>query len=183
MRSKEMNDSEEVLLVYSSKTGNTRMVAEGIAGGLGEARIAARIAPIEEASDEGAPVLLLGFWVDKGTADAKTLAYIRKLEGRRVGLFGTLGAYADSEHARKTAETMKALVSEKNTCLGCFLCQGKIDPALTEQFKQLPPGHPHAMDEDRMKRHLEAAKHPDQADIEAALAACKAMLKSAGGVC
>ncbi|MDR3335353.1 MAG: flavodoxin family protein [Treponema sp.] len=171
-----MNDSEKVLLVYSSKTGNTRKVAEGIAQGLGEV---ARIIPIEDVPDEGAPVMLLGFWVDKGTADAKSLAYIRKLEGRKVGLFGTLGAYADSEHARETAETMKALVSEKNTCLGCFLCQGKIDLALTEQFKQLPPGHPHAMDEERMKRHLEAAKHPDQADIEAALAACKAMLEAA----
>jgi hypothetical protein len=59
------------------------------------------------------------------------------------------------------------------------LCQGKIDPALTEQFKSLPPNHPHAMSDERMKRHLETAKHPDQADIERALAACKTMLANA----
>ncbi|MDR3304322.1 MAG: flavodoxin family protein [Treponema sp.] len=171
-----MNNADEVMIVYSSKTGNTRAVAEGIARGLGEN---VRIVPIEDAPEGSAGVLLLGVWVDRGTADAKSLAYIEKLEGRKVGLFGTLGAEADSDHARKTGEALTALVAAKNTCLGCFLCQGKIDPALTEQFKSLPPDHPHAMDEKRMKRHLEAAKHPDQADIERALAACKAMLTNA----
>ncbi|MDR3303787.1 MAG: flavodoxin family protein [Treponema sp.] len=168
-----MNNADEVMIVYSSKTGNTRAVAEGIARGLGEN---ARIVPVEDAPEGTTDVILLGFWVDRGTADAKSLAYIQKLEGRKVGLFGTLGAEPDSDHARKTGEALTALVAEKNACLGCFLCQGKIDPALTEQFKTLPPNHPHAMNEARMKRHLEAARHPDQADIEQALAACKAML-------
>jgi flavodoxin len=170
-----MND-DEVIIVYSSKTGNTRTVAEGIACGLGEN---ARLVPIEDAPEGTAGVILLGFWVDRGTADAKSLAYIQKLEGRKVGLFGTLGVEPDSEHARKTGEAITALVAAKNTCLGCVLCQGKIDPALTEQFKSLPANHPHAMSDERMKRHIEAAKHPDQADIERVLAACKTMLANA----
>jgi flavodoxin len=171
-----MNNADEVLIVYSSKTGNTRKVAEGIAHGLGEN---VRVVPIEDAPAGTAGVILLGFWVDRGTADAKSLAYIQKLEGRKVGLFGTLGVEPDSEHAQKTGAAITALVAAKNTCLGCVLCQGKIDPALTEQFKSLPPNHPHAMSDERMKRHLEAAKHPDQADIERALAACKTMLANA----
>jgi flavodoxin len=165
------------LIVYSSKTGNTRKVAEGIHRGL-EALYDVRIAAVEEAPNPPeADWVLAGFWADRGNADRKALSYIEALEGRNIGLFGTMGAYPDSEHARDIERTVTALAAKKNTVLGCFLCQGKIDPALTEQFKRLPPDNPHAMNEERMKRHLDAAKHPDEKDIEAATAACIAMLK------
>jgi flavodoxin len=158
------------LIVYSSKTGNTKRLAEGIREGLAAALGGAiRLAPVEEQPDpEGAAWVLLGFWADRGTADQKALAYLKSLEARRLGLFGTLGAYPDSAHARDISQKVKDLAAEKNTVLGCFLCQGKIDPALTERFKSLPADNPHAMTEERMQRHLEAAKHPDENDIKAA---------------
>jgi hypothetical protein len=36
------------------------------------------------------------------------------------------------------------------------------------------------MTEERMQRHLEAAKHPGEADLQEAAAACRAMLSAAG---
>jgi flavodoxin len=176
------------LIVYSSKTGNTRKVAEGIHRGLTELWGAGterapelRIAAVEENPDSaGADWILLGFWADRGTADSKALQYLKTLEGRSIGLFGTLGAYPDSQHARDVGKRVWDLAAEKNTVLGCFLCQGKIDPALTEQFKNLPAGNPHAMTEERMKRHLEAAKHPDEQDLRDAAEACRSMLGAAG---
>ncbi|MDR0720091.1 MAG: flavodoxin family protein [Treponema sp.] len=169
------------LLVYSSKTGNTKKLAEGIREGLAAALTGEeiRLATVEENPDPaGASWILLGFWADRGSADQKTLQYLKSLEGRRLGLFGTLGAYPDSAHARDISQKVKGLAAEKNTVLGCFLCQGKIDPALTERFKSLPADNPHAMTEERMKRHLEAAKHPDENDIKAAVSACLAMVKA-----
>ncbi|MDR3191762.1 MAG: flavodoxin family protein [Treponema sp.] len=171
--------AEEGLIVYSSKTGNTKKLAQGIYRGLLEGGVPARIAAVEEKPGAaGAPWVLAGFWADRGTADQKTLEYLRGLEGQRIGLFGTLGADPGSNHARELAKKTEALAAEKNTCLGSFLCQGKIDPALTERFKSLPPDHPHAMNEERRKRHEEAAKHPDEADIAAAVAACRNMIES-----
>lgn len=175
------------LIVYSSKTGNTRKLAGGIHRGLCEALGAGqgavpeiRIAAVEEAPDPaGADWLLVGFWADRGTADQKARDYLKSLEGRRIGLFGTLGAYPDSPHAGDIRNRVQELAAEKNTVLGCFLCQGKIDPALTERFKNLPPDNPHAMTEERKKRHLEAAKHPDDYDLEAGTAACLSMIKTA----
>ena len=169
------------LVVYSSKTGNTRLLAEGIQKGLADALgREPRIAAVEEAPDPaGADWILLGFWADRGNADHKALQYLESLEGRKIGLFGTLGAYPDSDHAQDIRQKVQARAAEKNTVLGCFLCQGKIDPALTEQFKTFPAGHPHAMTPERMKRHEEAAKHPDEQDIQAAVAACLSMLKAA----
>ncbi|MDR1239795.1 MAG: flavodoxin family protein [Treponema sp.] len=173
------------LIVYSSKTGNTRKLAEGIRQGLAEAFAGTdeapelRIAAVEENPDPAeADWVLAGFWADRGTADAKAQQYLKSLEGRKIGLFGTLGAYPDSEHARDIGARVRELAAEKNIVLGCFLCQGKIDPALTERFKNLPPGNPHAMTEERMERHREAAKHPDENDLRAAAAACLAMIKS-----
>jgi flavodoxin len=169
------------LIVYSSKTGNTKKLAEGIHRALGESGCPARIAAVGEKPEAaGAPWVLVGFWADRGHADEKALEFIRGLEGCRVGLFGTLGAYPDSGHARDLARKTEALAAEKNTCLGSFLCQGKIDPALLERFKNLPPGNPHAMTEERRKRHEEAAKHPDDGDIAAAAKACLEMIRGAG---
>jgi flavodoxin len=166
------------LIVYSSKTGNTRKLAEGIHRGLAEALGAVRIAAVEEAPDPGgADWLLVGFWADRGNGDQKAREYLESLEGRRIGLFGTLGAYPDSDHAGDIRKRMQDLAAEKNAVLGCFLCQGKIDPALTERFKSFPADNPHAMTPERMERHLEAAKHPDEKDIEAAVAACLSMVK------
>jgi flavodoxin len=171
------------LIVYSSKTGNTRKLAEGIHKGLAEALgpgQGVRIGAVEENPDPaGADWILAGFWADRGNADQKALHYLKSLEGRKVGLFGTLGAYPDSDHARDISKTVQDIAAEKNTVLGCFLCQGRIDPALTERFKNLPADNPHAMTPERMKRHEEAAKHPDEKDIEAAVTACLSMVKSA----
>jgi flavodoxin len=169
------------LIVYSSKTGNTRKLAEGIRRGLAEALgQEPRIGAVEENPDPaGAPWLLLGFWADRGNADQQALQYLKSLEGRTIGLFGTLGAYPDSDHARDICKRVQELAAEKNAVLGCFLCQGKIDPALTERFKSLPADDPHAMTPERMERHLEAAKHPDEKDIEAAAVACLSMVRSA----
>jgi flavodoxin len=171
--------AESGLIEYSSMTGNSRKLAEGIRRGLAEGGIPARIAAVEEKPGaEDAPWALIGFWADRGNADQKALEYIRSLEGRKIGLFGTLGADPGSNHARELAKKTEALAAEKNICLGSFLCQGKIDPALTEQFKKFPPDHPHAMNEERRKRHEEAAKHPDEADIAAAVRACRKMLET-----
>jgi flavodoxin len=172
------------LIVYSSKTGNTRKLAQGIHRNLLERGLVPppRIGAVEENPDPaGADWVLVGFWADRGNADQKALGYIKSLEGRRVGLFGTLGAYPDSDHAGDIAKKVSAAAAEKNTVLGCFLCQGRIDPALTERFKSLPPDNPHAMTEERMKRHLEAAKHPSEKDIEAAAAACFSMIGKVPG--
>jgi flavodoxin len=174
------------LIVYSSKTGNTRKLAEGIRRGLVEALGSGpggvpeiRIAAVEENPDpNGADWLLLGFWADRGTADHKARDYLESLEGRRIGLFGTLGAEPDSKHAGDIQNRMRELAAKKNTVLGCFLCQGKIDPALIERFKNLPPDNPHAMTEERKKRYLEAAKHPDDHDLEAGTAACLSMISA-----
>ncbi|MDR3153888.1 MAG: flavodoxin family protein, partial [Deltaproteobacteria bacterium] len=132
------------LVVYSTLTGNTKSIAEAVAKGLGGG---VTVASVQDAPDPaGFDLVVPGFWVDKGRADKATLEYIGKINGKRTAFFFTLGAYPDSPHADKVAETTReALEKAGNTVLGSFRSQGKVDPKLLEEMKRkLGPDHPHA---------------------------------------
>ena len=54
------------LVVYSSRTGNTRKIAEAVA----EALPGCHLHPVEEAPQpEGYDLVAVGYWVDKGMPD------------------------------------------------------------------------------------------------------------------
>lgn len=170
----------KTLIVYSSLTGNTKMVAEAIA----DAVETKALFPVEEDPDAAAyDLVAVGFWVDRGTADAKAAAYLKQLRGKKVALFATLGADPRSEHAQKSLENAAELLDASNALVGTFICQGKIDPALIERMaKQFPADHPHGMNEERRARHSAARTHPDAQDLLAAGAAFAAiqLAESAG---
>ena len=152
------------LVVYSSLTGNTKQIAEAIFNALPEPK---EIHPVQEAPDpEPFDFIAAGFWVDKGTADAKSRAYMEGLSGKRVGLFGTLGAYPDSGHGKACITRVNALL-DGNQLYGTFLCQGKVDPKLIRMMETAMKDDPHhGMTPERRKRHEEAAKHPDEKDLK-----------------
>ena len=154
------------LIVYSSVTGNTKKVAEAIAAVFSKT---ADLYPVETAPPADAyDLIAVGFWVDRGTADQKAQSYLRTIHGKKITLFATLGAYPDSEHAAKSMANAARLLADDNELLGTFICQGKVTSRLVEKFKDLPPGHPHAMTPEREARHREAAKHPDENDLQTA---------------
>ena len=151
-------------VIYSSKTGNTRKVAEAI---LEKMPAGTSIASVDESPDlSGSDLLVIGYWIDKGTADAKALKFIENVKSTKVVFFATLGAYPDSEHGKDCIKNGYKLF-EDNGCVvvDSFLCQGAIDPKLMEWMKALPEDHPHAPDDARRKRWAEAAKHPDVDDL------------------
>ena len=91
----------KLLIMYSSRPGNTRRLAEGIATYLPEFEVS--LLPVEEADAlPEADAYLVGYWADRGHADEKSQALIGRLAGKKVGLFGTLGAYPYGKHARHT---------------------------------------------------------------------------------
>lgn len=151
------------MVVYSSRTGNTKAVAEAIQSAMPEG---CEIYPVEEAPEAAAYELVaVGFWVDKGTADAQAKKYLSGITDKKVILFGTLGAYPDSDHARDSMARAAMLMSRGNSLLGTFICQGRVDPRLAERFKDLPPGHPHAPTPESVARHQAASCHPNEEDF------------------
>lgn len=156
---------EDILLVYSSRTGNTKKVAEAIAGALGIPAL-----PVEaQPSPAGRGLVIAGFWVDRGTADAKMKAHLEHLQGKSVALFATLGADPASDHAAACRERATALLGAGCTVEGTFLCQGKVSEQVVAQMKTMfPPGHPHALTPEWMTRLAQASSHPDEEDLKRA---------------
>ena len=160
------------LIVYSSLTGNTRAVAEAIREVI---PVPCDFTAVEQAPDPSSyDFIAIGYWVDKGGPDKKAAAFMETVKDKRVGLFGTLGAYPDSDHARDCKAKAENLMAG-NLVLGQFLCQGKIDPKVLEAMARMAPEQ-HPMTEERKARIEEAKKHPDKADFKAAQAAFSRMV-------
>ncbi len=150
------------VVVYSSKTGNTKKVAEAVQAALPEGT-PIRLAP--EMSDiSDFDLVYMGYWVDRGTADEAAREAMAKITGKKVALFATLGAYPDSDHAKESLEKGAACLGADCDVVGTFICQGAIDPALQERMRQFPPDHPHAVTPERLQRWKDASTRPDEED-------------------
>ncbi|HIX84549.1 MAG TPA: flavodoxin family protein [Candidatus Megamonas gallistercoris] len=161
------------LIVYSSLTGNTKMVGEAIAEVLAPD---CDIFKVEDNPDyRGYDLVVVGYWVDKGTADAKAAAYLKSVKNSKVAVFATLGAEPETEHAQKSLQNGIDMLDSSNELMGKFICQGKIDPKLLEMMKKMfgtkvSKENFHAVDEKRLERHRRASTHPDAQDLAKARA-------------
>lgn len=196
-----------VAVIYSSRTGNTRMLAEAIhkvmphgadifpvahAPKLARPNSLSAPSSLSDPIDLGGPAdptqpappatlnsydfVALGFWVDKGQPDSAMKAYMTQMQGQRVGLFGTLGAYPDSDHARESMAAAQAMMTG-NTVLGSFICQGKVDPAILDMMAKMRAAQvAHPMTDERAARIEEAKKHPNADDCANAQQAFVTML-------
>lgn len=110
--------------------------------------------------------------------------YMEKTAGKgiSVGLFGTLGAYPDSDHGRSFMADARERVTG-NTMLGDFLCMGKVDPKLLKAMEAMRQkgDSVHPMTPERAARIAEGAKHPDNADLAAVKTKFAEILQKAGG--
>ncbi len=153
----------KVQVIYSSLSGCTRRLAQGIYEGL----------KVEEKSihdlKEGAPtldgdVILLGYWVDKGGPDEAMAAFLKTIEGKKVGVFCTLGFWADSVHAQQSLHRGVELLKEKNTVLGGYVCNGVLSASIMESFRQRKDG-PHSASPASEARWEVMKDHPTQCEI------------------
>lgn len=164
--------ANEVAVIYSSRTGNTEKVAKHLAEALGASCHSVK----DTAAVPESATLCVGTWIDRGTADAAATKYIERLRGRRVFIYGTLGAEPNSEHAERCIVNIRALFDPSNEILGAILVQGAIDPMLIEMFKSMPKDNVHAFTEENAARYAAAASHPDAADFAQVIAAAKEAL-------
>ena len=161
------------IVVYSSRTGNTKKVGEAIAAALPEGTPAIPVQQVP-ADLPDYECVFLGFWVDRGQADKDAADLLPKLRNKHVALFATLGADPHSPHAAESLMKAAQLLPEGKEPAGKFICQGAVDPKVIEMmYKMFPKGHVHGQSAERDALHAEAAKHPDEADLAAARAFAK----------
>ena len=123
------------LVVISSRTGNTMILGHAICDAMPGAVLVKPEALPEDLS--GFNPILLGFWCDRGMAPEDIQAAAKKLEGKTIGCFATMGGNAETPEAldwmKRTSESLAA-AGKNNTLAGTYLCRGRIAPALFERM-------------------------------------------------
>ncbi|MBL7574665.1 Flavodoxin domain-containing protein [Peptoniphilus asaccharolyticus DSM 20463] len=122
------------IIIYSSKTDNTKRMAKKIYEALKD-KYQMEIEDIKDSPDaKDYDFVLLGGWIDRGTLEAKSLKYLENIKNKKLGLFATLGAMPDSEHGRKVIKNLEGLLIGKES-LGQYICPGLVDPKMIEKLK------------------------------------------------
>ena len=86
-------------IVFSSKTGNTKLLADTLHACLPQENCCYFGTPDPAAME--ADDLYVGFWTDKGNADESTLDFLKQLHSKNIFLFGTAGFGGSEEYFNK----------------------------------------------------------------------------------
>lgn len=127
-----------ILIQYASVTKNTEAVALKLKEGLENNHQVTLLKIGDKANYGDYDYLLMGFWVDKATANKKALQVLKKIRDSKVGLFGTLGANPDSEHGLQCSKNVDSILDPSNTYLGSILVNGKVNEKLIKKIKFIP---------------------------------------------
>lgn len=168
-------------IVYSSKGGNTKLVAEALADALREA--GAEVACCADAAEADASALaaadavLAGFWTDKGDCTPQMAAVLEGFAGKRVFLFGTAGFGGSPEYFERIADRVRGHLPADADYLGFAMCQGKMGPGVRARYEAMLAENP---DDKRAQAMIEnfdaAASHPDDADLARIIAVAQSAL-------
>ncbi len=162
-------------IVYSSRTGNTRLLAETIKNALPERDCAYFGAPSSEGGD--ADLVFAGFWTDKGSCPDDLGQFLKGLRGRKVFLFGTAGFGGAPEYFSRILSQAGLLLDGSNTVAGTYMCQGKMPPAVRRRYEGMLEQNPGDVKILEMISNYDLAlTHPDAGDLELLARAVKALV-------
>lgn len=152
-----------IAIIYSSKTGNTRILAESIKEKLQNENIVYFGNATEELPE--ADIYIIGSWTDKGNATNEIIEVLKKIKNKKIAYFGTAGFGGSDEYYRKLFEMVKSNIDSSNEILGYFYCQGKMPIQVRERYKQMITQNPeNANLKVAIENFDKALTHPDKND-------------------
>ena len=151
-------------VVFSSRTGNTALLADVVKRALPQDRLVYCGGP-EGTGAEDAESVFVGFWTDKGGCDEASAAFLGGLHGKRVFLFGTAGFGGSQAYFAQILGRVRTRLDGTNTVVGSYMCQGKMPMSVRERYAAME-----AQDPERARGLLAnfdlALSHPDAEDLE-----------------
>ena len=160
----------EIPIIYSTITGNAFKLAEAIKDDVKDAvgPYNIRWFDIVRVNLEEVETIILVYWCNRGTCDADTIDFIKKLKNKKIVILGTLGAKMESKHAKDVYERVNDLVKENNILLGHYLCQGAIDINRTRKKLLLPESERGHFTKESFERQKESLGHPNKQELDMA---------------
>lgn len=148
-------------IVYSSRTGNTRQLADALHNTLPADDCVYFGAPAPEALN--ADRVYVGFWTDKGTCDADTAAFLQSVPaGKEVYLFGTAGFGGSPIYFDKILNAAAGNLPAGVPVVGRYMCQGKMPEAVRRRYESMPES---PRRQSMLDNFDQALPHPDADDL------------------
>lgn len=158
-------------VIYSSRTGNTKLLAETIIESMGE-KECLYFGPAKEDRDvrealEASDMIFAGFWTDKGSCDIVMAEILKTMENSRVFLFGTAGFGGAPAYFEQILERVKGKLPDSARIAGTYMCQGKMPAAVRERYVKMKNDGVPGVNADAMIENFDRAlSHPDEKDLE-----------------
>lgn len=159
-------------LLYSSRSGNTRRLAEGVAERLAKKEISVMLYDISDGSMppladlQAADLVVVAFWVDKTRADEAACEVLKRLDGVSVYLTGTLGYFADSPYGTKCLLNAVDCLPDTAKVLGGSLYQGGSDRMRRELAGEELPPRKHDLGPEAKERQLLLLDRPSEIEMD-----------------
>ena len=170
-------------IIYESKTGNTKLIAESIKEACEEEENKIIFKSVEEAreidiKDEDIDLYFLGSWTNKGDCGDRINEFCKSLNKEKIALFGTAGFGASKDYYEGLAKRFFDALPEDNKVIDYYYCQGRMPSSIRDRYVSILTKNP----EDRnfqvgIENFDQAQSHPDQEDMENAKAFAKEMIR------
>ena len=147
-------------IVYSSRTGNTALLAQTIRDALPQRECRYFGAPSAEALE--AETIYIGFWTDKGTCDEETAQFLKGLTNQKVFLFGTAGFGGAPAYYNQILDRVKASLGKDIHVTGTYMCQGKMPEAVRARYQAMEDSPRRTA---MLQNFDQALNHPDEQDL------------------
>ena len=152
-------------IVYSSQTGNTKMLAETVRDTLPKEECVYFGEP--DAAALSAEEIYVGFWTNRGTCDEQTADFLKQLTGQKVYLFGTAGFGTSPEYFEKVLERTEKNIHKGAAVIGRFMCQGKMPMSVRERYVKMQNSAVKVPNIEGMIENFDKAlTHPDAEDLK-----------------
>ncbi len=159
---------KKFLIIYSSETGNTKKVCAK-AYSFFKSNLDKDIVSIDEIEKinlDNYENIIIGCWINRANADAKTIKLLSNIKNKNIWYIATLAARLDSKHAEKTKLNLEKLFSKNNNCINGILVRGKVAENIKRKMERFPLNLIHKTITNISEIIKEADSHPDEEDFE-----------------
>ena len=148
-------------IVYSSRTGNTALLAQSIREALPAEDCLYCGAPDAKALD--ADTIYVGFWTDKGTCDEQVARFLKSLTSQKVFLFGTAGFGGAPAYFEQILDRVRQNLNGSVAVIGTYMCQGKMPEAVRSRYLTMEESPRRTA---MLENFEQALSHPDTQDLD-----------------
>ena len=161
-------------ILFSSHTGNTRLLAETLKNTLPDSECIYYGLPDQQALE--ADLICIGFWTDKGCCDEALSAFLKTVHHKQIFLFGTAGFGRSDEYFSRILTNVTNLLEPDNTLVGQFICQGKMPITVRKRYESMLDQEPEKF-QSLIDNFDQGQTHPDNNDLNNFKAIAEAMWK------